>query len=150
ARVIGTGRSKNAGAARALGVDEFVAYDAGDVAAAVKSSHPDGVDAALDLVDDQDAIEAITGLIRPGGKIVSTIGAVDERWFAQHKITGENLSVVDSPQWSHAGLRTLAEMVEHQRLRVTIGAEYALSDAMRALDQSKNGSVDGKIVITVA
>ena len=149
AHVIGTARSTNAEMARALGVDEFVAYDTGDVAEAVKAAHPKGVDAVLDLVDDEDAIKAMAPLLRPQGKIVSTIGAADEAWFSQHEITGENLYTLDSPQWSHAGLRTLAEMVEQQRLRVTIAAEYPLRDALSALARNKSG-VNGKIVVTVA
>jgi NADPH:quinone reductase-like Zn-dependent oxidoreductase len=149
ARIIGTARSTNAEAARSLGVNEFVAYDAGNVAEAVKAAHPNGVDAVLDLVDDEDAIKAMAPLLRPEGKIVSTIGAANENWFAQRKITAENLKVADSPRWSHAGLRTLAEMVEQQRLRVNIAAEYPLSEAIAALERSKGG-VAGKIVITVA
>jgi NADPH:quinone reductase-like Zn-dependent oxidoreductase len=148
AHIIGTARSANAEAARSLGVDEFVAYDAGDVTEAVKAAHPDGVDAILDLVDDEDAIKAMAPLLRPNGKIVSTIGAADENWFSQQKITAENLYVADSRRWSHAGLRTLAEMVEQQRLRVNIAAEYPLSEALAAIERSKNG-VNGKIVITV-
>ncbi len=148
AHIIGTARSANAEAARTLGVDEFVAYDAGDVAGAVQRAHPDGVDAILDLVDDEDAIKAMAPLLRPQGKIVSTIGAADENWFSQRQITAENLYVADSPRWSHAGLRTLAEMVEQQRLRVNIAAEYPLGEALAALERSKSG-VNGKIVITV-
>ncbi len=148
AHIIGTARSTNAEAARSLGVDAFVAYDAGDVAEAVKAAHPGGVDAVLDLVDDENAIKATAPLLRPAGKIVSTIGAADESWFAQRKITAANLYTMDSPQWSHAGLRTLAEMVERQRLRVNIAAEYPLGEALAALERSKSG-VNGKVVITV-
>ncbi len=148
AHIIGTARSANAEAARSLGVDEFVAYDAGDVAEAVKAAHPDGVDAVLDLVDDENAIKAMAPLLRLKGKIVSTIGAADENWFSQRQITAENLYVADSARWSHAGLRTLAEMVEQQRLRVNIAAEYPLSEALAALERSKSG-ISGKIVITV-
>jgi NADPH:quinone reductase-like Zn-dependent oxidoreductase len=148
AHIIGTARSTNAETAISLGVDEFVAYDACDVAAAVKVAHPDGVDALLDLVDDEDAIKVMAPLLRPKGKIVSTIGAADENWFSQRQITAENLYVADSPRWSHAGLRTLAEMVEQQRLRVNIAAEYPLSEALAALERSRSG-VNGKIVITV-
>lgn len=148
AHIIGTARSTNAETARSLGVDEFVAYDADNVAEAITAAHPDGVDAILDLVDDEDAIKAMAPLLRPKGKIVSTIGAADENWFSQRQITAENLYVADSPRWSHAGLRTLAEMVEQQRLRVNIAAEYPLGEALAALERSKSG-VNGKIVITV-
>ena len=41
-------------------------------------------------------------------------------------------------------------MVEQGRLRVTIAGERPLSEAIEALEQSKSGRVNGKIVITVA
>ncbi|MBV8284186.1 MAG: zinc-binding dehydrogenase, partial [Candidatus Eremiobacteraeota bacterium] len=47
------------------------------------------------------------------------------------------------------GLRALARMVEERRLRVPIVTEHALIEAERALEESKSGSVDGKIVLTV-
>ncbi len=149
ARVIGTAGSANEAAARSLGVDEFVAYDRQDVAAAVKTAHSEGVDAVLDLVDDAKAIEAMAGVIRPGGSIVSTIGAAGVDWFTQRKITAQNLVMTQTPQSSHAGLRTLLELVEQGRMRVTIAAERPLAEAVDALERLKRGSVTGKIVITV-
>ncbi len=147
--VIGTARSSNEAAARSFGVDEFVAYDRDDVAAAVKAAHPKGVDAVLDLVDDAEAIETTAGLIRPGGAIVSTIGAVDEEWFAKRNIAGRNLVMFETSQSSHAGLRTLLELVEQERMRVTIAEERPLAEVVDALEQLKSGSVNGKIVITL-
>ncbi len=149
ARVIGTGRSSNESFALSLGVDEFIAYDRQNVVAAVKATHADGIEAVLDLVDDGEGIKAMAELLREGGRIVSTIGAVDVEWFAQRKIAAQNLVMFRTPQSSHAGLRTLLELVEQGRLRVMIAGERALTDAISALDESKSGSVDGKLVITV-
>lgn len=148
--VIGTGRSSNGDTARSLGLDQFIAYDEDDVAQTVKASHPNGVDAVLDLVDDSDAIEPIAELVHAGGRIVSTIGAANVEALARRGIVAENLYAADSPQWSHAGLRTLLELLVQQRIRVTIAAEFALADAATALERSKRGTVDGKIVLTVA
>lgn len=149
ARVIGTARASSEAFARSLGVDEFVAYDRQNVVEAVKSSHPSGVDAVLDLVDDDNAIKDLAAVIRPGGRVVSTIGAVDENWFAQRKIAAENVHVLDSPLWSHAGLRMLLELLEQGRLKVAIAGERPLSAAVAALDASRSGSVNGKLLITV-
>ncbi|HEX3672506.1 MAG TPA: NADP-dependent oxidoreductase [Candidatus Cybelea sp.] len=150
ARVIGSGAAASEAYARSLGVDEFVAYDRDDVAAAVKAAHPQGVDAALDLVDDEENAKKLGDVIRAGGTIVSTIGAIDENWFSQRKIAGINLVVFKTLESSHAGLRTLLELVEQGRIRVTIAAERPLSEAVEALEDSKRGRVNGKIVITVA
>jgi len=149
ARVIGTGRSTSEQFARDLGVEEFVAYDKEDVVQALKAAHPGGMDAVLDLISDADAIKKIGELLHADARIVSTIGAADIDWFAQRNIAAEHLYMLGTPQASHAGLRTLLELVEQQRIRVIIAEERPLAEATEALAESKSGSVNGKIVITV-
>lgn len=149
AYTIGTARGENEQLARSYGVDEFVAYDREDPMAAIKRSHPGGVDAILDLVDDAERIRSAVDVVREGGRIVSTIGAADVDTFAKRNVTAINLVMLQTPQSSHAGLRALAEMVEQGRLRVPIAAEHALTEAERALEQSKSGQTDGKIVLTI-
>ena len=150
AHVIGTASSANEALARSLGVDEFVAYDRCDVVDAIKAAHPDGIDAALDLVDDADALKRTATLLRDRGGIVSTIGSIDENAPPASNIVAQNLFVADSPVWSHAGLRTLLRMLEEGTISVTIAGERPLSEAVQALEESKRGSVNGKLVITVA
>jgi len=149
ARVIGTARAANESLARSLGADEFVAYDEQDVVASVRATHPGGVDAILDLVDDADAARRSGELLREGGRIVSTIGALDVDWFAAHKAVAQNLALPTSPFSSHAGLRSLLELLERGAIRVMIAGERPLTEAVAALEESKSGSVDGKLVITV-
>jgi NADPH:quinone reductase-like Zn-dependent oxidoreductase len=149
AHVIGTGRSTNAAAANSLGIDEFIAYDDENVEQTVKAAHPNGVDAVLDLVDDEGAIKQMADLLHAGGRIVSTVGAADVDWFATRNITAQDMYSMESPQWSHTGLRILHELLEQQRLHVTIAAEYSLAHALDALEQSKKGGINGKLIITV-
>ena len=149
ARVIGSAHSRNEAFARSLGVDEFVAYDRVDVVEAVKAAHPDGVDAILDLVSDATKIQANAAILRSGGKIASTIGALDTKSFQERGFEATNIVLVDTPQSSHAGLRTLARMLEEGRLRVVIAEEMDLADAERALQESAKSTVNGKIVLTM-
>jgi NADPH:quinone reductase-like Zn-dependent oxidoreductase len=149
AYVIGTARSSNESLARSLGVDEFVAYDLKDVVKEVTAKHPDGLNAALDLVDHDDAVKRLADVLREGASIVSTLGAVDAGWFEKRKIAAKNLSLARTPQSSSAGLRSLAELVQQGRLRVMISGERSLADVQSALAESKSGSVDGKLVLTV-
>jgi NADPH:quinone reductase-like Zn-dependent oxidoreductase len=148
ARVIGSGRSTNEAVARSFGVETFVAYDRVNVPDAVNRAEPDGVGAVLDLVDDKDAIKATAPLVQAGGRIVSTIGAADVDWFAQRKIVAQNIIGSKCPEYSHAGLRTLVELLEQGRIRVIIAGERPLADAVEALDEIKRG-VAGKLVLTV-
>jgi NADPH:quinone reductase-like Zn-dependent oxidoreductase len=150
ARVIGTGSSSKEQFARSLGVDEFVPYDRADVVESVRQLRPGGVDAVLDLVDDRTAIERTAEIVRKGGRLVSTIGSADVDWFAERGVTATDLVMAKTPQSSHAGLRTLLELLQQGRLRVIIAGERPLADAVDVLDRSKSGSVDGKLVLTVA
>ncbi|MBV8197469.1 MAG: NADP-dependent oxidoreductase [Candidatus Eremiobacteraeota bacterium] len=146
AKITGTARSSNESLARSLGVDEFIAYDKEDAAERLRGGE---IEAVLDLVDDSDGIKRIAGVIRSGGRIVSTIGAADIDWFSTRKIAATNLYAADTPQWSHAGLRALLELVEQGAIRVMIAGERPLAEALDALEESKSGSVDGKLVIMV-
>jgi len=150
ARVIGTGRSTNEKFAQSLRIDEFIAYDTEDVAAAVKASQPNGVDAILDLVDNAENAKGMGELLHDGGRFVSTIGAADVDGLAKRNVAAINLVMGHTPQSSHAGLRTLVELVEQGRIRVIIAEERPLAEAVDALQDSKRGAVNGKIVITVA
>ncbi len=144
AHVIGTVRS-GPERARELGADETIAGD--DVAAQVKRAHPDGVDAVLDLVHDEDGTKALAEVIKPGGAIVSTIHGADEAWFAQRNIKATNVVVNQTPQWSPAGLSELAGMVAAGKLDVGIALEAPLADAARVLERSKTGSLGGKAIL---
>jgi NADPH:quinone reductase-like Zn-dependent oxidoreductase len=149
ARVIGTARSASEGFARDLGVEEFIAYDREEAGAALKAAHPGGVDAVLDVVANADAIKKLAGVVRTGGRLVSTIGSADVEYFARRNVAAQNLVMAQTPQSSHAGLRTLLELLEQERIRVFIADERPLAEAAAALEESKRGSVNGKIVITV-
>lgn len=149
AHVIGTGSTDSEAFARSLGVEQYVAYDRDDVVAAVKATHPKGIDAVLDLVDDEAGAKRFADVIRKDGSIVSTIGAIDEAWFAARQIAGKNLVVFKTLESSHAGLRQLLELVEQGRMRITIAAERPLAEAVDALEESKRGRVKGKLVIMV-
>ncbi|HEX3368941.1 MAG TPA: NADP-dependent oxidoreductase [Candidatus Cybelea sp.] len=149
ARVIGTARRSNEQLARSLGVDEFVAYDEQNVVEAIRTAHPQGVDAVLDLVDASGAIGAMAAALKTGGKIVSTIGAADVEWFSQRGLFALNIVMAETTASSHEGLRELLKMVERGAIRVMIGGERSLADVVGALDESKSGAVDGKLVLTV-
>jgi NADPH:quinone reductase-like Zn-dependent oxidoreductase len=150
AYVIGTMHSGKENFARSLGVDEPVAYDRDDVVATVSAKHPGGVDALLDLVSDTEGMKHLGSLIRPGGKAVSTIGSADKTWFRQQGVDAENAVMSHTPASSNAGLRELARLVEDGTIHVVITAERELDDAAQALELSKSGTVDGKIVLTVS
>lgn len=149
ARVVGTARRANEQLARSLGIEEFVAYDEQNVAEAIRAAHPLGVNAILDLVNAPEAIGAMAATLKKGGKIVSTIGAADVKWFSERGLVAVNMDMKQTPASSHEGLRELLKMLERGAIRVMIGGERSLADAAAALDESKSGSVNGKLILTV-
>jgi hypothetical protein len=81
------------------------------VASALHAAHPDGVDAVLDLISGPEAIRGDAEFIRPGGRLVSTIFAADEGWFAARQITAHNSASSANPFLSPQGLTEVASML---------------------------------------
>jgi NADPH:quinone reductase-like Zn-dependent oxidoreductase len=146
AHVIATVRG-DVGEARRLGSGEVYDSQAGDVIDALRAAHPDGVDAVLDLVNGPDAIRRDADVIRPGGRLVSTIFAADEGWFAQRQITARNHASSANPLISPHGLVTVAQMLADGAITARIRSAVDLADAGQVLDELRHGGLRGKAVI---
>jgi NADPH:quinone reductase-like Zn-dependent oxidoreductase len=146
AHVIATVRG-DAGEARRLGAEQVYDSQAGDVIDALRAAHPDGVDAVLDLVSGPDAIRCDADVIRPGGRLVSTIFAADEGWFAQRQITAVNHASSANPLISSQGLVTVAQMLADGTITARIRSTADLDAAGQILDELRHGGLRGKAVI---
>jgi NADPH:quinone reductase-like Zn-dependent oxidoreductase len=147
--VAGSGKAAHAAIAFAAGADVYIAYDTEDVPKALRAHFADGVDAIVDLVDDTAGTEAVAAALVPGGTIVSTIRAIDEAKLRALGYDAANVNLDETPQSSHAALRTIAHLVEHGTITVPIVAERPLVDAVAALDLVKSGGIAGKVIVTV-
>lgn len=137
--------------ARSLGAEDVFDAKDGDVYAAIRTRHPDGVDAVLDLVSsDGEAIKGAARIVRDGGKLVSTNHAADEAWFASKGIQATNIVMNQTPQSSRAGLERIARMAVDGTITVRVAAVRPLADAADVLDGMKNHTLDGKIVLAVS
>ena len=120
---------------RGLGVGELVARNA-DVAAAVRETHPEGVDAVLDVVSPTHD----HSLLKDGGRLASTIGAAGDG-------PGRfNLTAEPTP----ANLQRLAQLLDAGTLRVTIQRSYGLEQAGEALNALPATHTRGKLGLTIA
>ena len=146
AHVIATVRGDD-GEARRLGAEEVYDSQAVDVIDALRADHPEGVDAVLDLVSGPDVIRRDAEVIRPGGRLVSTIFAADEGWFADRKITAHNHSSSANPLISPQGLTTVAEMLADGTITTRIQSTVDLDAAGQVLDELRRGGLRGKAVI---
>ena len=118
-----------------LGVRELVDRG-GDVAAAVREAHPDGVDAVLDLV----SFTPDASLLRDGGRLASPLGAAGDgpgRFNVMAEATPANL-------------RRLAELLDSGTLHVRVQRRYLLQQAGEALQSLPTTHTQGKLALTVA
>jgi D-arabinose 1-dehydrogenase-like Zn-dependent alcohol dehydrogenase len=118
-----------------------------DVVAALRASHPDGVDAVLDLVNGTDAIRRDAEILKAGGTLVSTIYAADEKWFAERQITAHNISSITNVLSSPQGLNQVARMVAEGTITVRINSTVELDGAAQMLEKLPKGGLRGKAVI---
>ena len=146
AHVIATVRG-DADEARRLGAEEVYDSQVVDVIDALRADHPDGVDGVLDLVNGPDAIRRDAEVIRPAGRLVSTIFAADEGWFAQRQITARNHASSDNPLISPQGLATVAQMLADGTITARIRSTVELDAAGQVLDELRRGGLRGKAVI---
>ena len=146
AHVIATVRG-DADEAYRLGAEEVYDTNAVDVITALHSSYPDGVDAVLDLVNGSVAIQRDAEILKSGGKLVSTIYAADENWFAQRQITAHNISSSTNPLSSPQGLSAVARMLADGIITARIRSIVELDGAAQVLEKLRNGGLRGKAII---
>jgi NADPH:quinone reductase len=120
---------------RQLGVRELVDRNA-DLAATVRESHPDGVDAILDTV----SFTPDATLLEHGGRLASPLGAAGEG--------PGRFNVMSDPTPSN--LERLAELLDAGRLRVHIQRTYPLERAGEALNALPSTHTQGKIGLTIS
>ena len=133
--------------AHRLGAEEVYDANAVDVIDALRGSHPDGVDAVLDLVNGQQAIRRDADVLKRGGSLVSTIFAADEKWFAERQITAHNHASSKNPLISPHGLSEVARMLAEETITARVRSTVELDDAGQVLTQLRSGGLRGKAVI---
>jgi NADPH:quinone reductase len=133
--------------ARGLGAEEVYDTNAVDVIHAVHTSHPDGVDAVLDLVNGPQSIRGDADILKPGGRLVSTIFAADEKWFAERQIAAHNHASSQNPLISPHGLSEVAHMLSEGTISTRIRSTVELDGAGQMLTQLRSGGLHGKAVI---
>lgn len=144
--VIATVRG-DADEARRLGAEEVYDAEADDVLDALRTSHPDGVEAVLDLVNGSDLIRRDAEILKPGGGLVSTRYAADEGWFAERQITAVNIATLTNPLSSPQGLTKVARMLADGTITARIHSVIQPDRIGEAREELRNGCLHGKAVI---
>jgi NADPH:quinone reductase-like Zn-dependent oxidoreductase len=145
AQVLATAPSDLADHLRELGADHIVDFTVAPTVDQVRGTHPDGIDAVIDLVSIPDGPNPLADLLRPGGVLVSTNGAADPEGLAARSLKGINFY----NDATREDLEVLAGLAEQGQVRVRIDAEISLTDAPDAVARARNNHATGKTVIVL-
>jgi NADPH:quinone reductase len=142
AMVIGTAGQRDFGHVRGLGGTP-VEYGPG-LEERVRQTAPDGVDAAIDTVGVDDAIDVSLALVSDRRRIVSTaaFGRVKQDGF---QVVGG--SVPRSGPFRAAVRRSLLDLAAGGKLTVPIGQTFRFSDARRAVEALRGKHPYGKLAL---
>ena len=135
------------GEARRIGAEEVYDAKAADVFDALRTSHPDGVEAVLDLVNGSDIIRRDAEILKPGGVLVSTRYAADEEWFAERHITAFNIATITNPLSSPQGLAKVARMLADGTITARIRSIIQPDHIGEMREKIRNTGLHGKVVI---
>jgi NADPH:quinone reductase-like Zn-dependent oxidoreductase len=143
ARVIATARSANEAFVRELGAVETINHTTEDLVESILVTHPDGIDAVVDVVSDREALGRIARLVKRGGSIASSVYAADAESLARRGIEATNVDARPDAR----RLAELARLVDAGELSVRPEHAFPLEGAPEALEASRTGHVRGKLVL---
>jgi len=144
ASVVGTASTRQHELLRSLGAVP-VTYGDG-LAARVRDAAPDGVDAALDLVGTDEAIDVSLELVTDRTRIVSIAGFV--RGLAEGiTLVGGGPGADPGTQIRAAARLQLTELAANGKLRVVVSQTFPLIEAAEAHRAVLAGHTTGKVVL---
>jgi NADPH:quinone reductase-like Zn-dependent oxidoreductase len=144
ADVIGVASDANREYVLGLGAFEVVDYGRGEVVDAVREFKRDGVDVVLDTIGGE-SLERAVDAVRDEGRIVSIAQPPTASRFRERGIEATYVYVrPDGEQ-----LEELGEMVDGDRLSVSLAEVLPLEQAARAHELSEEGHVRGKLVLEI-
>ena len=144
ARVIGTASPARHEVVRALG-GEPVAYGDG-LADRVRGLAPDGIDAAIDTVGTDEAIDVSLELVADRSRI-ATIAAFGRGRDAGIKLLGGGPGADPGDDLRNAARLELVDLVAAGKLSVAVAATYPLSDVVESQKAILTGHTSGKIIL---
>ena len=138
-RVIGTAGESNHDLLRSYGVTP-VTYGPG-LTDRVRALAPDGVDAAVDTVGTDEAVDTSLDLVGDPGRIVS-IAAFGRAATGIALISGDSGTKVRANAW-----RRLLPAAADGSLKLVVARTYPLTEAAEALRFVRDGHAGGKVVL---
>jgi NADPH:quinone reductase-like Zn-dependent oxidoreductase len=139
AYVIATASPAHNALLRSLGADEVIDYHDAHALDAIKN-----VDLVLNTVDAQTGLRSV-GMLKPGGILVSVVGAPPVAPCA----TGQIRCAITGPVTGEF-LGALSDLADHGQFRVNIEERLPLSQAAKSWELNRAGHTGGKIILEVS
>lgn len=131
------------GRMRAYGVTETVLRSQVPVNKAVRQSHPDGIDALIDLVSHAEAFASNAALVRPGGTAITTQYVADLEALQASGVTGVNFALQPT---SESLARVGTALADHAIVEPPL-TRIGLDDAPDLFLRPAPSHAEGKTVI---
>jgi NADPH2:quinone reductase len=143
--VIANVRDDDAERMRAYGAIETIDHTKVPLPDGVGQTHPDGIDAVLDLVSDAEGFAALASLVRPGGTAVTSQYVADEQALRAAGITGINFALPASSEL----FERVAKAVADGRIVAPPITRISLEEVPAAMSSAQARPASGKTVITL-
>jgi NADPH:quinone reductase-like Zn-dependent oxidoreductase len=140
ARVIGTATGEDTGYLKSIGVDEVIDYKRERFEDKVRD-----VDAVIDLVGG-DTLDRSYRIVKRGGVLITTVGAIDENKAKSAGIKAERIVM----KRNSADLTELAQLVAEGTVKPRMDQTLSLNQAKEAQELSEKGKTEGKVILKVA
>ena len=144
ATVVATAAERNHGLIRELGATP-VTYGEG-LADRVRAVAPQGVDAAIDTVGTDEALDVSLQLVGNPARIASITGS-DRRFGTGIKLLGYGPGQDAGTEYRASVKEAIAELAASGELRVVVAATFPLAEAAQAHRFGQSGGGTGKIVL---
>jgi NADPH:quinone reductase-like Zn-dependent oxidoreductase len=139
AYVIVTAREEDRDLLRKWGADEIIDYKKERFEERVRD-----IDLVLDLIAGETQQRSWT-VLKPGGRIVSTLQPPSESEAAMHRAKGEAFMV----EPNRDELAQIGRLIDEGKVSVFLQQTFPLADACRAHDHLEHDHVRGKVVLAV-
>jgi len=144
ARSIATAGERNQEFMLSQGAEATIDTARDDLAGAVASRFPDGVELVLDAIGG-DPLVAALAVVKPGGVIVSVVDTLDPDAVKARGVRFERISSTPSGEQ----LALFASHAGRKKLRPHVQTIYPLASAAQAQEESRGGHVRGKLVLAL-
>jgi NADPH:quinone reductase-like Zn-dependent oxidoreductase len=145
AEVIATARPDADRWIQQLGAAQTADYTAADIAEEVRRTHPEGIDAFLDLTRDKARFSDYAGLVRDGGAAASVTYTATPELLASERIAVSNFVMQDKPGL----LARITAEVASGRITVPIQQTVTLDEAPEVLARNTAGGARGKTTVRI-